>query len=165
MPHEEGPNQAYTAVAAVIETIAEVERCFDREIERACKYFGCDPRFHASLFGAHTLHGRPLGGADWNREVSLFLNGNETQFVFDVNVDHNTHEVEVKGMLNFQGTYGYDTLRNYSISVVDLDELKSSAVGIVKNMFSQLEVDLPESKKRSDDAPPKGQAPTRGHPA
>ena len=165
MPHKEVPNQAYATVAAVIETIAEVERCFELEIERARERFGCDPRFHASLFGPHTIHGRPLGGADWNREVSLFLDGNETQFIFDLNVDHNNHHVEVRGMLNFQGTYGYDSLREHSIDVVDLDDLKSSAVAIVKNMFSELEVDLPESKKRSDAAPPKGLAPPDGQPA
>jgi len=156
MPYQSSSDFTYSAVSAVLETVAEVEARIERYVKLACENLGCEHRHTASLFGTHSIFDQPLGGADWNREVSLIRGGNETQFVFDLNVDHNTRETEVRGILNFQGTYGYDTLREYCVSVVDIAALKQDAITVVDNMFSQLEADFDESRTRTEAAPKKG---------
>ena len=155
MPHQSSSDFTYSAVSAVLETVAEVEARIERYVKLACENLGCEHRYTASLFGTHSIYGKPLGGAGWNREVSQIHGGNETQFVFDLNVDHNTRETEVRGILNFQGTHGYDTLREYCVSIVDIAALKQDATTVVDNMFSQLETDFDESRTRTEAAPKK----------
>ena len=146
---------ALPSVSLILEALAAVQDRIQHKIRTACETFGCQVHEIHQAFSSSDEQ----GWAEWEREWSLVLDGNETHFIFTFESDPKQCEVRVRGCLEYDGTYGYEELRSSERVVEDLAELKHLALVVVDDLFAQLEVDFPASLKECQNAPSKGALP------
>lgn len=157
MSESRSDTDVYRAVSLVLEMVVVAEEQLELEVKQTRGRYGCEFEGPESLFGKHSIYGRPLGGLDWNFEFSLRHEECETRFLFELSADHNSESVEVRGALSYDGTYGYEVFRETIRIVPSLPELKTTALAVIADMFSQIEIDFAESRRLALAAPRKGQ--------